>query len=79
LIPFLPSVPGYTDSFETMLTTMREAFQPMVEVFADIMTPIYDFITAIGELMIKFNEAHPFLAKLIQGFFLLLPILFLIL
>jgi phage-related protein len=29
--------------------------------------------------MIKFNEAHPFLAKMIQGFLLLLPILFLIL
>lgn len=73
------SVPGYTESFETMLSTMREAFQPMVDVFAAIMTKIYDFITVIGELMIKFNEAHPFLAKILQGFLLLIPALILIL
>lgn len=72
-------MPGYAESFEGMISTLKEAFKPMVEVFADVMTPLYDFITKIGELMIKFNEAHPLLAKIGQGFLMLLPILFLLL
>ncbi|TCN25480.1 phage tail protein [Mesobacillus foraminis] len=73
------SVPGYTESFEGMLSSLREAFQPMVEVFAAVMSKVYDFITAVANLIIKFNEAHPMLAKLIQGFLMLIPALILIL
>jgi hypothetical protein len=67
------SIPGYTEAFNTMGSTMRQAFQPMVEVFAAVMIKVYEFITIIGELMIRFNEAHPILAKVIQGFLLLIP------
>lgn len=69
----------YANSFETMLKTVREAFQPMVDVFTSIMTVVYNFITAIAELVIQFNEAHPVLAKFIQGTMLLIPALTLIL
>jgi len=70
---------GYANSFNTMLSTLRTAFQPMVDVFTQVMTKVYDFITKIGELIIKFNEAHPTIAKFIQGFLMLIPILTLIL
>ncbi|MED3691308.1 hypothetical protein P4534_21310 [Peribacillus butanolivorans] len=73
------SIPGYSESIETMMSTIREAFQPMVEVFAAIMMKVFEFITAVAALVVKFNEAHPTLALFIQGFLMLLPILFLIL
>ncbi|MBH0176260.1 hypothetical protein IHV09_22135 [Fictibacillus sp. 23RED33] len=73
------SVPGYSSALEKMGATMREAFQPMVEVFAAVMTKVYSFITVIGEMMVKFNEAHPVLAKVLQGFLMLIPALTLIL
>jgi phage-related protein len=73
------SVPGYTKSFDTMLSTVREAFQPMIEVFAAVMTKVYKFITYVSQLVIRFNEANPVLAKVIQGFLMLIPALILIL
>jgi phage-related protein len=73
------SVPGYSESLAKLGATMRQAFQPMVEVFAAIMMRVYAFFTAIGELIIRFNEANPVLAKVIQGFIMLIPILTLLL
>lgn len=73
------SVPGYIEAFDKMGGAVREAFQPMVDVFAAVMVPIYNLITYIAELTIKFNEAHPILAKIIQGFLLLIPVLILLL
>jgi phage-related protein len=73
------SIPGYTEAFDTMGSTMRNAFQPMVEIFAAIMTKVYEFITLIGNLMNKFNEMNPVLAGMVQSFLMLLPVLFLIL
>ncbi|MDQ1003962.1 phage-related protein [Neobacillus niacini] len=75
----MDSVPGYKQAFEEMGSAVREAFQPMVDVFGAVMTKVYEFITWIANLVIKFNEAHPVLAKLIQGFLMLIPILTLIL
>ncbi|MBH0171019.1 phage tail protein [Fictibacillus sp. 18YEL24] len=69
----------YAKSWETMKETLRKAIQPMVDVFIMVMVPIYKFITAIGQMIIKFNEAHPVLAKMIQGFLLLIPALTLLL
>lgn len=73
------SVPGYSEALAKLGATMRQAFQPMVEVFAAIMMKVYAFFTAIGELIIAFNEANPVLAKVIQGFIMLIPILTLLL
>ncbi|MFD6439369.1 hypothetical protein ACFWDG_06055 [Peribacillus sp. NPDC060186] len=63
----------YAASFNTMKETVRKAFEPMVEVFSMVMPKIYDFITAVAKMAIKFNEAHPTLAKIVQGFLMLLP------
>jgi phage-related protein len=73
------SVPGYEDAMKKMGGAIRKAFQPMVEVFAAVMMKIAEFITMIANLAIKFNEAHPVLAKVIQGFLMLIPILTLLL
>lgn len=67
------SVPGYAKAFDQMQASMRKAFQPMVDVFASVMVPVFKFIKYIADLTIKFNEAHPVLAKIIQGFLLLIP------
>lgn len=69
----------YKKSFETMIANLKKAFQPMVEVFSMVMTKVYDFINAIAVMAIKFNEAHPTLAKLIQATMMLVPALTLLL
>ncbi|UYZ01214.1 hypothetical protein OJ967_12350 [Peribacillus frigoritolerans] len=69
----------YADSFNTMVSTLRKAIQPMIDVFILIMVPVYNFVTAIGQMVIKFNEAHPAIAMILQGILLLIPALTLIL
>ncbi len=69
----------YATAFNAMSATIRETFQPLVEVFATIMTPVYNFITMIGQMILKFQEAHPTITKLISAFMILVPILTLIL
>jgi phage-related protein len=71
--------PKYAGAFVNMVEKLKTAFQPMADVFAAVMTPVYNFIAMIADMIIKFNEAHPTLAKMIQGFLMLLPILTLIL
>jgi phage-related protein len=66
-------------ALEPMKAALAEAFKPMVKVFAMVTVPIVNFITKIAEMINKFNEAHPTLAKMIQGFLMLIPILTLIL
>lgn len=73
------TVPGYQAAFDKMGASVREAFQPMVEVFGAVMKRVYEVITVFANLAIKFNEAHPILAKVIQGFLLLIPVLTLLL
>lgn len=70
---------GYADSFNTMTANLRKAIEPMVQVFATVMGHVWNFINSIAELIIKFNTAHPVLAKFIQGFLMLIPALTLIL
>lgn len=69
----------YAAAFKTMTSTIRQTFQPLVEVFATIMTPVYNFITMIGQMILKFQQAHPTITKLIAAFMLLIPALTLIL
>lgn len=73
------SVPGYKEAFEQMGAAVRKAFQPMVDVFGAVMKKVYEFITYIANLVIKFNESYPVLAKVIQGFLMLIPVLILLL
>lgn len=73
------SIPGYAEAFDNMMGSLRKAIQPMIELFASIMKPVYGFITSIANMIVTFNEAHPVLAKVIQGFVLLIPALTLIL
>lgn len=71
--------PKYAEAYTNMLEKLSKAFQPMKDAFAAMMIPIYNFISAIADLVIKFNEAHPVLAKFIQGTMMLIPLLTLIL
>lgn len=70
---------GYKKAFEDMSKSLSKAFEPLVEVFAMIMIPIFRFIKAIADMVVRFNEAHPTIAKLVAAFLVLIPILTLIL
>lgn len=69
----------YANSFNTMVGNLRKAVQPMVDAFTAVMIPVYNFINALALLVIQFNEAHPLLAKIIQGIVMLIPALTLLL
>ncbi|MED5589638.1 transglycosylase SLT domain-containing protein [Bacillus subtilis] len=73
------TVPGYSKAWEEMCSTLLKAIQPAIEVFAAFAMAIYKGITAVAKLIIQFNEAHPVLSKMIQGFMLLIPVLTLLL
>jgi phage-related protein len=73
------TVPGFKEAADGMKSALGQAFQPMVQAFAAVVMPIMKVITAVAQLAIKFNQAHPFLAKLIQGFLMIIPLLALIL
>jgi phage-related protein len=75
----LEAVPGYKKATEEMSKATEGIFKPMAELFGLIMTPIVELITFVAQLAQKFNEAHPVLAKIIQGFIMLIPLLTLIL
>ncbi|MFA2694780.1 carbamoyl-phosphate synthase [Bacillus mycoides] len=69
----------YAEAYKNMIEKLAKAFEPMVQAFASVMTPIYNFIARMAELVIQFNEAHPTLAKFIQGMMMLVPALMVVL
>lgn len=69
----------YAEAFNNMIEKLTKAFEPMRQAFASVMIPLYNFISKIAELVIVFNEAHPTLAKFIQGMMMLVPALMVIL
>lgn len=56
-----------------------EALQPMVESFGMVATAVVKAATAVGELIVAFNNANPVLGQLIQSVVMLVPILTLLL
>ncbi|WP_426353658.1 phage tail protein [Exiguobacterium sp. R-39] len=75
----MKSVAGYEEAFNRMQSAVRKAFEPMVQVFGDVMKRIYNFITVIANMVTAFNEAHPATARMLQGLLMLIPALTLIL
>ncbi len=75
----MKSVSGYEEAFNRMGKAVRKAFEPMVQVFGEVMKKVYEFVTVVADLVSEFNEAHPVMAKVIQGFLMLIPALMLIL
>ncbi|MDF2902365.1 MAG: hypothetical protein K0S25_3 [Bacillus sp. (in: firmicutes)] len=71
----IEAVPAYKEATEQLGKSTEGIFKPMAELFGIIMTPIVNFITKIFEMIQGFNEAHPVLAKIIQGFLMLIPAL----
>jgi len=71
--------PKYAEAYNNMIEKLTKALKPMRDAFAAVMIPIYNFVSAMADLIIKFNEAHPVLARFIQGMIMLVPLLTLIL
>lgn len=70
---------GYKQSFEGMIAALRKAIDPLITVFADVMTYVYKGVTAIADWVSAFNESHPVIAKVVAGVVLLVPALMLLL
>ena len=64
---------------ETVKGKLLKAFEPMLNIVRSLATAFLKFVGKVADLIIKFNEAHPLCAKIIQGFALLLPALTLLL
>lgn len=60
---------------ETVKGKVTKAFAPMREIVAKVTETVVRFVGKIADMIIKFNEAHPSCAKIIQGLALLLPAL----
>ncbi|HDX9500152.1 TPA: carbamoyl-phosphate synthase [Bacillus thuringiensis] len=71
--------PRYAEAYGNMMEKLSKAFQPMKDAFASVMIPLFNFVAKMAELVIKFNEAHPVLAKFIQGTMMLVPALMVLL
>lgn len=71
--------PKYAEAYKNMMEALTEALKPMRDAFAAVMIPIFNFVTAMSKMVIAFNEAHPALAKFIQGTMMLVPALTLLL
>ena len=71
--------PKYAKAYKGMMESLTEALQPMRDAFAALMIPIYNFVNTMAKMVIAFNEAHPTLAKFIQGTMMLVPALTLLL
>ncbi|HHT7174573.1 TPA: phage tail protein [Bacillus cereus] len=71
--------PKYAKAYKDMMESLTEALQPMRDAFAALMIPIYNFVNTMAKMVIAFNEAHPTLAKFIQGTMMLVPALTLLL
>lgn len=71
--------PKYAKAYKDMMESLTEALQPMRDAFAALMIPIYNFVNTMAKMVTAFNEAHPTLAKFIQGTMMLVPALTLLL
>ncbi|MED1835400.1 carbamoyl-phosphate synthase large subunit [Bacillus thuringiensis] len=67
--------PKYAEAFTNMMEKLTKALEPMRQAFTAVMVPIYNFVAKMAELTIAFNEAHPVMAKFIQGTIMLVPAL----
>lgn len=53
---------------ERLKGTWAKAFEPLATVVGVVLEKVMTFATKIGEMVNRFNEAHPVLAKMIQSF-----------
>ncbi|TKI98593.1 carbamoyl-phosphate synthase large subunit, partial [Bacillus wiedmannii] len=67
--------PKYAEAFNEMMEKLTKALEPMRQAFAAVAIPIFNFVTKLAELTIAFNEAHPSMARFIQGTIMLVPAL----
>ncbi len=70
---------SYKTAFNSMKDSVSKAFAPLVDTFAAVMTPLYDGITKIADAIVRFQTAHPIIAKVASLFMLIVPALSLIL
>lgn len=69
----------YAGAWKGMVDSIKKVFEPLVTVFAQLMTPVYKAIKFVADLVIEFQKANPVLTKLIAAFVVFVPLLTLLL
>lgn len=64
---------------DKLKSTWLEAMRPIGEVFGAFLEWLFKIILAVGQMIVQFNTMHPILAKVIQTFLMLIPVLVLLL
>ncbi|PFO79956.1 carbamoyl-phosphate synthase large subunit [Bacillus cereus] len=67
--------PKYAKAYNDMIEKLTKALEPMRQAFTAVMVPVFNFVTKLAEMTIAFNEAHPAMARFIQGTIMLVPAL----
>lgn len=65
----------YATAWKEMVDSVKKMFEPLVDAFADIMTPVYKGIKFVADLIVEFQKANPTLTKLIASMIVLVPLL----
>ena len=64
---------------DTVKGKLGQAFKPLLDVAGQFLTIVLNMVGRIADLMIKFNELHPTIAKIISVIALLTPVMTLLL
>lgn len=62
-------------AFENLKSTWNDAMMPFTKAFATGLVAVMKFVTAIGEMVQKFSEAHPVIFNMIMSILLLTLVL----
>lgn len=67
------------EGLQTLTDTVKgkvlKAMQPLLELVGDIAEAVLKMVGVVADWIVKFNEAHPVIAKVVSAFALLLPAL----
>lgn len=64
---------------ETVKSKLGEAFKPLMQVAGEFLTVVLNMVGKVSDLMIRFNELHPTIARIISIIALLTPAMTLLL
>ena len=66
---------GFKNLVDTVKEKLLKAFEPLIQVAIDVGTVFLNLVSNIADLVIKFNEAHPVLARILAVIGFLVPAL----
>lgn len=65
----------YAGAWSGMIQSIQKIFEPLILMFAQLMTPVYKAIKFVADLVVEFQKANPVLTKVIAAFAVLVPLI----